>query len=407
MFHSNQSSIIRMIPLYVITLVTPILFQACDNDVIVGPISGTLNAYFMSDTDPGQNNEEYLVIDGEAQEITLSVIGTLYDIPFPDTLRPWVAIPDDSTPANFTTYHYNSDILTNDHIIPGTDIKLEVIEKNDKPAIRLTVPENDTDRDIWFYIFYGPDEPIIKNGEIVQGTIRVTQTAKTTAESFVVKARYKSRIYESEAVVNDDGSVEYSNPEYTQLMQQLDALSVVHTVVIDSNCMSYYDEEDIECNRLYNDIMNFNSAENSILTRATGFENHTDSDLGYFAIFDNDHFKGTSLIKGLSDFHFTYNIPSLKPYNLNDKVTSIAIGYYGTDPIVCSVLTIWDDTDYNHGDNNRSKHRISLMATQSSRQVSIPDLKKYKKIGSSKSWNDCISSISCHFGYIDRQLLNY
>ena len=402
----HRLSIHRLILLFAITIISQAMFQACDKDDIIGPRFS--NVYFLTNNEPGKQNEEYLIIDGQDQELTLSVVRTAYNvISFPSSLSPSVMIKDNSNPESFKIYHYDSDILSNENFIPGTGIKLAVIEENGNPAMRFTFPENNTSSEITLGILYHGGEYNKKLNAYLEGNIIITQNPLASSESIIAKARYKSKIYESEVTINEKGDIEYLNPEYNQLMCKLDEANIVHAVIIDSNCMSYYDEADIEDNRLYQDILNLNISDNSSITRATGFENHTDSDLGYFAIFDNDHFKGTSLIKGLSDFHFTYNIPSLKPYNLNDKVTSIAIGYYGADPIVCSVLTIWDDSDYNHGDNKRSKHRISLIASQKSRQVSIPDLKQYKKIGSSKSWNDCISSISCHFGYIDRQLLNY
>ncbi|MFS6554639.1 hypothetical protein VPJ68_03895, partial [Parabacteroides distasonis] len=59
------------------------------------------------------------------------------------------------------------------------------------------------------------------------------------------------------------------------------------------------------------------------------------------------------LQKGLDNFHFTWNLPNLKPYGMNDKITSIAVGYKGYDKGVCSVLTVWDDADYNSGDDYR------------------------------------------------------
>lgn len=93
--------------------------------------------------------------------------------------------------------------------------------------------------------------------------------------------------------------------------------------------------------------------------------------------------------------------------NLNDKVSSLAVSYNGTNKDVCAVLTIWEDSDYNNGDNDRTKHRISVIATYDQRKVMYPDLKKIKCIGSSNSWNDRISSLSFHFGYVDSQWKNY
>lgn len=225
---------------------------------------------------------------------------------------------------------------------------------------------------------------------------------------FTQQIKYKGVLYTSEVRIDKDGNFTYLNRQFEQVMEEIDSNPSAQMLILDDTTLYYYDETDVLENNIYDDIISMNDEnviENS--TRATGFENMKDEYLGFGALYDNDNFKGTKIEHGLTDYLFSYNIPNLKHYGLNDKVTSIAVCYNGPDPIICTVLTIWEDSYYNNGDDNRSKHRISIIASKSNPRVTCPDLKKIKKIGSSKSWNDCITSFSLHFGYIDRFLKDY
>lgn len=91
MRHPHRFSIHRLILLFAITIISQAMFQACDNDDIIGPSFS--NVYFLTNNEPGKQNEEYLIIDGQAQELTLSVVRTAYnDISFPSSLSPIVSI---------------------------------------------------------------------------------------------------------------------------------------------------------------------------------------------------------------------------------------------------------------------------------------------------------------------------
>ncbi|MDE5871271.1 MAG: hypothetical protein K2H22_04980 [Muribaculaceae bacterium] len=277
---------------------------------------------------------------------------------------------------------------------------IETLKENDEPVIHIELKENGTGEDRSFRLHI--------RSEVGYGAVDILQKAPQTTGKFFLKAKYKDRFYTTEAETDSNGDISFSDPEYSSLMEKIDSMDDVRMMIMDDSTIFYYDREDAETNQAYNDILSLasNDCDGAALsTRADGFEYDDPSYLGYFAIFDKDHFNGLNMSKGLTDFDFTYNIQYL--HNLNDKVTSIAVGYNSCDPLVCSVLTIWEDSDFNHWEYNTSKRRISIIASRNSPKTSIPDLKKIKRIGSSKSWNDCISSISFHFGYIDRLLLDY
>ena len=280
---------------------------------------------------------------------------------------------------------------------------ISTFKDNETPGIKIELKENST----------GEDRTIrlIIESNIGYGIVDLTQQSfSTTTYSFFSKAKYKGRIYTSDAKTTVSGDIIYFDPEYACLMEKIDTMENITMMIMEDSTIFYYDKEDMKANKPYEDIISLdNSVEQyfGAATRADGFEYDDPTYLGYIAIFDNDHFKGSKITKGLTNFHLSYSLQDLKQYSMNDKVTSIAVSYNSQDPLVCSVLTIWEDTNYNYGDDNRSKHRISIIASKNSPKTAIPDLKKIKRIGSSKSWNDCISSISFHFGYIDRLLLDY
>lgn len=128
---------------------------------------------------------------------------------------------------------------------------------------------------------------------------------------------------------------------------------------------------------------------------------------GYVALFDDNGFADTSINFNLYNLYQSVDIPNMKEYGLNDKVSSIALGYNGNNSNVCTVLTVWEDSDYNHGDIGRKKHRLHFLASGLTRMLQIPDLRKVICHGSSSNWNDRISSMSLHFGYVDASYINY
>ena len=371
---------------------------ACSNDdVIKGEITARKLVYAFTDTPGSVSNSETMAVSSSEQEFSLSVKSLMETgVQIPDKL--FLSVSEWDNDKN----DWEPVLSGNTTEVNGSFFRVSTESADGKAIIKVSLDANlsSTDRRICIFAESSPVGSYIPYGEI---TI-IQESASGSTKCFEMKAKYKGITYVTSAELDENGNFIFHNEEYEKIMDEIDSNPSSQMVILDDSTIYYYDQNDILSGNIYSDIQSLQQCDNdnSVLsTRADGFENIADEDLGYMALYDNDHFKGKMHYRGLANFHFTYNIPNIKPLDLNDKITSIAVGYQGSDPIVCTVLTVWDDTDYNFGDDDRNKHRISIIASQNSPRVSCPDLKKIKKIGSSKSWNDCISCFSLHFGYID------
>lgn len=393
---------IKKIRTFISILVLMTMSFSCSNDdELIGVVWATKYVYCFTDKPDTGNEIETMSVGSSAQNLDLKVkklLASGFSMPeklfltvdfWNDEKREWETDPSYSNSTDIKAGFY--------HIISKTQDGEAVIN------VELDANESFSERRIRIYSI---SDQVVDHVSPF-GNIEIIQ--QPAPQSFLLKAKFKGNVYSTMAELDSEGNFLYRSEEYAQLMREIDSNPDVQMVVMDDSTIHYYDSDDIAANQPYEDIRSLvaDNGNTSFTTRADGFEYQESEDLGYMAMYDNDHFAGKMHYKGLANYHFTYNIPSMKPMGLNDKITSIAVGYNGPDPIVCTVLTIWEDTDYNHGDDNRSKHRISIVASQNNPKVSLPDLKKIKKIGSSKSWNDCISAFSLHFGYIDRFLLDY
>lgn len=276
-----------------------------------------------------------------------------------------------------------------------------------KPVIKVSLKRNDTKepRNVSFDAW--PD--IKYKGSPIFGYVLIKQEpAITEGCQFTAKIKYKDRYYTSGATNDEYGNIVYTEEDFLKVMNEIDATPNIKIMIMEDGVAYYYDDNDIKQNQPYKDILALQNDEHmNMQTRANdGFADYN-WELGYFGIFEHKEFSGSKITKSFDNFDYAYDLPRLSTRNMNDKISSIALAYNGTDPLVCSVLTIWDDSDFNFGDDNRNKHRISIIASSKARITTVTDLKNIKKHNSSSSWNDCISSTAFHFGYIDSLLLDY
>lgn len=366
---------------------------------------------FTDDPIEENNPIEYIYCNAETQTVTLR-LHRMTDPSVPRPLHFHFQIAYYDKYDNWNTGEFDellnlNEVETKD---PQDFYKIWRESEGSTPLLKVCLDRNNTGKQRELMLIIVSDQgydPI--NHTAIAGKVRIIQDPETeNYGTFSLKAKYKDKLYTTEAEFDSDGNYVFHNSEYADLMNRIDADPTVQMVIFDNNTINYYDDQDISRNKIYQDILSLEQkpADES-QTRGSGFEDFDSSYLGYVSLHDNDHFGGKKLSKGLTNFHFTWNLPNLKDYGMNDKVTSIAAAFNHDSPLICTVLTIWDDADFNHGDNYRKKHRLSVIASKFAPRVTLDDLKKIKKIGSSKSWNDCISSISFHFGYLDTPLLDY
>ncbi|MDE6548639.1 MAG: hypothetical protein K2L22_06550, partial [Muribaculaceae bacterium] len=261
--------------------------------------------------------------------------------------------------------------------------------ENGEPVVKASLKRNDTNkyRKLSIEIY-----PSVKyHGSSVYGYVVIVQEPVGVNDKFNMRIKYNGTYYSSEATHDENGNFVYEDTEFADIMREIDAKSDIQTMILEDGTVYYYDTEDIARNQPYLDIMEIQETnETGLLTKANdGFADYN-GELGYFAVFEHDTFSGSKIAQSFTNLHFTYDLPTYKSLGMNDKVSSIALAYNGTDSLVCSVLTIWEDADFNYGDDYRKKHRISIVATKKTPKTTVSNLKNIKMHNSSSSWNDCI-----------------
>lgn len=300
---------------------------------------------------------------------------------------------------------------------PWDWMDIRYLKQEDGPTkVIVNLPENNTgqERGIRLGFIKNVDKGLWYCAETF-----IYQKAKVDSTPFEMKVRYRGETYTSIAHLDENEEYVYHDPDFEALMQRLSNNPNINMLVMDDVIVDYFDADDPVGQEIFKKLDSTLEpglesiradlhSEDLKVTRANGFDDMTDGCLSYFAVFDNDTYKGSNkIVKEVIDFYNMYNLPDLRGFGINDKITSLAVGYFGDNPNVCSVLTLWDDVDYNYGDKTRSKHRISFVASYYNRMINRSNLKDIKCLNSSSSWNDRASSISCHFGYFDSSLLDY
>ncbi|MDE6695282.1 MAG: hypothetical protein K2K25_00220 [Muribaculaceae bacterium] len=377
------------------------------DDDLVGEIFGVWQCLRFTDAEVDiddmykRGNPEEILCSADSQTITLKIISiTDPEVPYPSRLHleftEW-----DNEKSDWISFHLPSEVNQ-----PDDFYHMWTEMEDGRPVIKVSLTMNDTGEERKIRVMAQSDK--IYYHFLIYGEFIIYQSPKIQeSQTFSLRAKYKGKVYTTEAQIDNNGKYTFFDPEYDHLMNYLDAQEDVNMLILDSNTIYYYDKEDIISQKPYEDAMSI-SEDMIMTTRATGFEDFDSSScLGYMGLYQHENFQGEKYTKGLRDFHITWNLSNLKYFSMNDKISSIALAYNDDNPRVCTVLTIWDDIDFNYGDDYRSKHRISFVASKYASRLICENLKKIKKIGSSSSWNDCISSISLHFGYLDSLLLDY
>lgn len=293
--------------------------------------------------------------------------------------------------------------------------KISIVNLNGHTMLKIELTENDTAIEHALRIYAGK----LIHGGAYCGELILRQKpkkAEDVAEQFTYKIRYKGIVYESIAhSVNN--TITFEDHEFADFIAKIESTEGVDMIVKENGIIDYIDNDDINkspsLKSLFKRINAIRQDQISIIkplgsrALADAYQWESSSSIGYFAAFDDSNYGNPEIhfsAESLSEFR---DEPYLRDLGLNDKISSLVVKYSGNDPEICAVLTVWEDSNYNYGDNDRTKHRLSFIASKYNTTIEHNKLKNIKCINSSNSWNDRISSLSFHFGNYGTALKDY
>lgn len=369
-----------------LTALSLLSLPSCSDDV--GPVADESPGchFLMPDT----------IVSRERSEFRIPIIGNLPEDATAFIANEWTENPRNSYRENWSEY---------------TSGCVRSLDLDASGVLRVDMDENTSDR-------MRGVEVVIASGSVNprQESFIIWQRGRRFDTIGSIRCRYNGRMYSSPVIPTSDSTIRYESPLYQYLVDSLAEIDGVNAVLAESDIVDYYVGDNpcipgIGTVYLGNENVRGMACSPRYPVEATRagdpFQWQSSNALGYCALFDDSNYTDTYMYYNLLGLNKFEDCNKMSNKNLNDKVSSLAVSYNGTNKDVCAVLTIWEDSDYNNGDNDRTKHRISVIATYDQRKVMYPDLKKIKCIGSSNSWNDRISSLSFHFGYVDSQWKNY
>lgn len=285
-------------------------------------------------------------------------------------------------------------------------VQIALIEKQGEPYLRLIIPEGCeiiTNKEVCDIFIKEINDSKGYHGGRLNFVVLPQAAAK-------VSINYKGKTYQSSFIQSDPAT--FMDEETAALVESFKGRGDLISVYV-GDVLYVYDQEDISQRPALKKITEKPKENREVqlttFTRALGDElnNMEPGALGFCALFDNHSYAGKCIYKNLDHFKKYYDEFRMDNVGLGDKVSSLVVAYKGDDPDVCSVLTVWEDSNFNYGDKDRTKHRMSFIATKEHPVSPCAYLTAIQCIGSSNSWNDRISSISFYFGNFGTYWKNY
>ena len=241
--------------------------------------------------------------------------------------------------------------------------------------------------------------------------------AEEENDTFAVHALYKNTDYYSLAVLTND-SISYLDGRYKELMEIIGNISGSASFMHTDGSIEYFDSQEEfyakygirelneqEKSRCLNterlNVPFRPSARGIVANHQNALAQMNDNDLVYAGVYDDTYYSDTHIFMHITDPYQIHEYPHLKSQSLNDKISSLVVLYNMNDPDLCAILTVWEDSNYNTDDHDRTKHRTNFVATYTNRTNTVGNLKKVSCFNAHDSWNDRISSLSFHIGYAD------
>lgn len=262
------------------------------------------------------------------------------------------------------------------------------------------------------------DYETLSNQQDEYTTSSIAVDGEEESDTFTVHAIYKGIDYSS-AAVSDCDRIYYQDQSFIDLMERIENTEGSVSFVLNDSVVEYFDSQDEFCEKYgirelteeekarCANAERLNTNETAPSTRGIVSKHNAaigqmnPDDLAYCGVYDDTYYSDTHIFMHLTDSMQVYTINKLKKYKLNDKISSLVVMYNMKDPELCAILTVWEDSNYNYGDHDRTKHRTNFIATKNSPINTVGNLKKVSCFNAHDSWNDRISSLSFHLGYAD------
>lgn len=376
---------------------------------VVGPVE--IYAFECADT----------VVTASAQEFEICMIENERGVKPPLDWSFWrLQTWDNSKPVEGYIIDENWNLISPDNYEKTPDgidygwVAFKKIKTDSSPRLKVVLRENESGepRTVRISVY---NEWKNRNG-LSFGEVIITQNGRPDPTPYEMKIRYKGKVYSSMVHQNIEEEIVFEDPEFESFIKKLESHDGIEMVIYENDIVDYFDNSDRTAkNALTRMGQRIDYMSGECLLRhdlpetrgQDGFRFMESGALGYCAMFDDKNYSDTHVYSNLYGLMESYDIQHFRDVGLNDKVTSLVVGYNGSDAEVCAVLTIWEDGYFNFGDCDRTKHRISIVASKDNPRVGVGSLKNVKCINSGNSWNDRISSSSFHFGYFDKSLKDY
>lgn len=223
-------------------------------------------------------------------------------------------------------------------------------------------------------------------------------------ETFTKTIVYKGKVYKSVCESRND-SIYYENKEVERLLNDIYSNPNSVSFVQNEEVTLYFDSQEDFLKKYDITFLPENSInENEPLLRKVQPSGPKYNSIAYAILYDDTKFDDTFIEFSLTEIEDSEPVTQMKDHALNDKVSSLKVQYTysGVDyKTYCALLTVWEDSNYNSGDHNKTKHRTNFIATHENRYLEVSNLKKVSCWNAHDSWNDRISSLNFHIGIIN------
>lgn len=230
--------------------------------------------------------------------------------------------------------------------------------------------------------------------------IQTKSVVENDVETFNLHAIYKDQHYYSKCEIRNDSIFVLDN-KLAALQDSLEKLPEFTVLRVQSGVEEYFDSrEDFLAKYGVRDLKEQDMTagvdrSNMASSRAVKIANAR--------LFDDTNAGGKVLdLDIVSDPYKVISYPKLKDQGMNDKTSCLVVNYNYSDPDACSLLCVWENSNYNQNDMETTKHFTYFMANINNHTHWEWNLKQVKCYNAHDSWNDRISSCKLYIGYLDQ-----